>query len=839
MLPTDLNTIVSEVSGRFLVPGMAPETGAFPITIRGVCVNSKMALPHTLFIALRGRRTDGHHFVSEAFRNGAAAAVVSEAAAAMIEDLQRPLIAVPDPLRALQSLARWHRRQALGDVVAVTGSNGKTVVKDALAAILGRRSLFASPGSFNSQLGLPLAVLGVDNYRPLAILEVGVSQPGEMAVLEDIARPSYGILTNIGVAHLASFGSRMAIAREKITLFHHIPKQGWLLVPAGEPVVEEAIAEFACRVYRFGSSDQPLALVSLSLADDGRILELSTSSGGSQKVRVATRSQHIISDLHIAATAAHLLGATLDEIASALDGYAPPPTRMEFWSSTEGIRIINDAYSADPISVQAALSSAALATTRTGKLVFAFAGMRELGTEAVREHRQVGAHAAECGFSHVALVGNGNLVHTAAGYHAAKPDGNVVTVATPDDLNAYLRQTLQFGDTILFKGHRDSGMGRAAQMLAGSVAQRCLWVDMGAIMENVARFRRHCRGGTRILAMLKALAYGTEVVRLASWLSNLGISHIGVSSTDEGVQIRKAGVSQEIYVFLPFLDGIDDLLRYRLTPIIYSPEMAASFISAMAGSGHSLDVHLKVNTGMNRLGVEPDVAVAVADRIRKSGTLNLKGVCTHFAAADNPELDDFTRSQISVFDETVARLRNAGFNDLIVHAANTAATIRFPEAHYDMVRIGIGLYGIHSSPVTRKLLDLELAVGVTSRIVSIRDLPAGAYVGYNCNHMTERASRIGIVPFGYDDGIPRQLSGLGTALVEGHPAPILGRINMDQTMIDLTGLNGIEVGAEVLLYGTHNGRTLSPEDVSNCAGTIPHELLIRLGKRVHRIFIEP
>ena len=254
--------------------------------------------------------------------------------------------------------------------------------------------------------------------------------------------------------------------------------------------------------------------------------------------------------------------------------------------------------------------------------------------------------------------------------------------------------------------------------------------------------------------------------------------------------------------------------------------MATSFISAMAGSGHSLNVHLKVNTGMNRLGVEPNVAVAVANRIRESGTLRLKGVCTHFAAADNPELDDFTRGQISVFDETVVRLRNAGFDDLIIHAANTAATIRFPEAHYDMVRIGIGLYGIHSSPATRKLLDLELAVGVTSRVVSIRDLPAGAYVGYNCNHVTSRASRIGIVPFGYDDGLPCHLSDLGTVLVEGQPAPILGRINMDQTMIDLTDLDSVGIGAEVLLYGTHNGRTLSPEDVSDCAGTIPHELLI-------------
>lgn len=839
MLTNDLATIASVVSGR-LISGSMTQGTILPINIVGVCVHSKMALPNTLFVALRGTRGDGHTYLHDAFRNGAAAAMVSDAYfATMTDSLQHPLIVVPDPLRALQMLARWHRHLAIGDVIAITGSNGKTIVKDALKAILASRPVFASPGSFNSQLGLPLAVLGIDQRQPLAILEAGVSQPDEMAVLEDIARPCYGILTNIGMAHLASFGSREVIVREKLLLFRRIPEHGWVLVPTGDPVIESAILELSCRVHKVGSVEQGIAFNPSSSVEDGQLVELSTSSGASLKIRVATRSQHIIHDLHVAASAAYLLGVSLDEIASALDGYAPTPTRMEFCSSAEGIRIINDAHSADPISVQAALKSAALTRTRSGKLVFAFAGMRELGAESAREHRQVGVQAAECGFSDVILVGNGNLTHTEAGYRTAKPDGNLVSVATSDDLNAYLRQNLRHGDTILFKGHRDSGMARAAQMLTGSVAQRCLWVDMGAIMENIARFRRHCQGRSRIIAMLKALAYGTEVVRLASWMSNLGISHIGVSSIDEGAQIRKAGVSQEIYVFLPFGDRLDDLIRYRLTPIIYSPELAASFAAALAGTGQTLDVHLKVNTGMNRLGVEPNVAVAVAERIRASGVLRLVGVCTHFAAADNPDLDDFTRGQIAVFNETVARLKNAGFDDLIVHAANTAATIRFPEAHYDMVRVGIGLYGIHSSSATREALDLELAVGATSHIVNIRDLPANARIGYDCNHVTARASRIGIVPFGYDDGLPCHLSGIGTVLVEGQPAPILGRVNMDQTQVDLTDLDGIGVGAEVLLYGTHNGYTLRPEDVSYRAGTIPHELLVRLGPRVHRIFIEP
>lgn len=832
MIPTKLDRIAHEIGGEL-------RGGSPSLTVDRVCTDSRGSAPGALFIALQGQQADGHRFLADAFRNGATAALIAQARlGGLALQPEWPIIAVPDPLRGLQSLARWHRREYFQRVLAITGSNGKTIVKDALKALLAPRQLLASPGSYNSQLGLPLAVLSAERPEALAILEVGVSAPGEMNALETIAAPDYGILTNIGLAHFAAFGGREAIAQEKMKLFQHLPHDGWLLLPADEPVLSRLTQTIKAPIHKVGAENQALSLSPISLREDGQLLELSIPAQGSRSVTVKTRSPEIISDLHFAASAAHLLGASLSEIASALDGYAPTATRMEVWSSPQGIRVINDGYSSDPISVHAALRSATLGAPQGGRKIFAFAGMRELGANSVREHRQVGAQAAECGFSHLFLVGNGELESTAGGYKSVRPEGSIVQVTTANELKDRLLPLLRPGDTVLFKGPRNSGMVKAVHDLSGAIAQRCLWVNLAAIEGNIARFRRHI-GGAHIVAMLKARSYGTELGQLASWMSLLGIHHIGVSSANEGAAVRKTGADLDILVFLAEREDIDNLLRYRLTPVIYSAELVEGFSASLAGSNQLLDVHLKVDTGMHRLGVSPACALEVAQRIRSSGVMRLTGVCTHFASAEDPNSDDFTRRQIAAFNQVIAALEANGFADLQIHAANTAGAIRFPEAHYNMVRIGLGLYGIYPSEASRQIMDLELAVGLTSRIASIQEFAPGETLGYNRTFTAKRQTRVGIVPFGYDDGLPWRLSGVGEVLVEGRRAPIVGRISMDQMQVDVTDVPGGSVGAEVLLYGTHNGHALRPEEVADKAGTIAYELLTRVGERVHRIYVEP
>ncbi|HEU4415418.1 MAG TPA: alanine racemase [Candidatus Angelobacter sp.] len=833
MIPTKLDRIAHEIGGELRGPSSSP-------VIDRVCTDSRGASPGALFIALPGQQTDGHRFLADAFRNGASAALVSrDRLTAMAADPAWPLILAGNPLLGLQALARWQRREYFQRVLAITGSNGKTIVKDALKALLAGHRLLASPGSYNSQLGLPLAVLSAERAEPLAILEVGISAPGEMTSLEEIARPDCGILTNIGLAHFSAFGSREAIAKEKMKLFARIPKDGWLLLPGKEPILDSFVQSISCPIYRLTEKSPLLSLNPGSLSDDGQLLELDVPGQGSRSVRVKTRSPETISDLHFAAAAAHVLGAGLDEIASALDGYSPSSTRMELWSSPQGIRIINDGYSSDPISVHAALRSATMGASPSGRKMFAFAGMRELGANSSREHAQVGAQAAECGFSHLFLVGNGELETTAAGFRSARPQGMVEHVSSADELKDRLLPLLRPGDTVLFKGPRNAGMVKAVRDLSGAIAQRCQWVNLAAIEGNIARLRRHCGGSVHILAMLKAMAYGTDLVQLGSWMSRLGIHHIGVSSANEGVAVRKTGADQDIFVFLSEREDVDNLLRYRLTPVIYSAELVEAFAASLAGSARVLDVHLKVDTGMHRLGVAPKIALKLAQRIRSSGVMRLTGICTHFASAEDPGSDDFTRRQIATFNEVISALRADGFDSLNIHAANTAAAIRFPEAHYNMVRIGLGLYGVQPSEATRRALELELAVGVTSRITSIQEFEPGDTLGYNRTFTAKRKTRVGIVPFGYDDGLPWRLSGVGQVLVEGQTAPIVGRISMDQMQVDLTDAPGVNIGAEVLLYGTHSGHTLRPELVAEKAGTMPYELLTRLGERVHRIYIEP
>ncbi len=835
MIPVSIEQLAREAGGQL----RGASSGS--IMLDRIATDSRGASPGSLFVALHGQQADGHAFLADAFRNGASAALVSNSAITRVAlEPQWPLIVVPDPLRALHTVARWQRREYFGKVLAITGSNGKTIVKDALKTLLAGRKILASPGSYNSQLGLPLAVLSAEKPEDLAILEVGVSAPGEMSSLEQIAAPDYGILTNIGLAHFAAFGSREAIAKEKMSLFTHISRAGWVLLPQDEPAIAPMAQQLACAVHTVGAAVNSIgfSMTPVSLAEDGQILDLA-AAGTTRTVKVKTRSPEMISDLRYAASAAYLLGATLDDIAGSMEGYVPTSTRMELWSSPQGIRIMNDSYSADPISVQAALRSAMLAAPEAGRKIFAFAGMRELGSSSSREHRQVGAQAGECGFSHLYLVGNGDLKSTAEGFAAARPQGTVVQVQNPDELKQHLLPLLRPGDTVLFKGPRNAGMIRAVQDISGAIAQRCQWVNLAAIEGNIARFRRHCGGGTHILAMLKAMAYGTELAQLASWMSRLGVHHIGVSSANEGVAVRKNGADQEIYVFLAENEDVDNLLRYRLTPIIYSRALAGAFARSLQHRGVVLNVHLKIDTGMHRLGVSPEAALEVARLVRDSGVMRLTGVCTHFASADDPGSDNFTRQQIATFDAALAQLQAAGFDQLQVHAASTSAAARFPQARYNMVRIGLGLYGLYPSPAVQDALDLELAIGVTSRITSIQEYPAGSTLGYGRTFTASHPIKVGIVPFGYDDGLPWALAGKGCALVEGRRAPIVGRISMDQMQLDITDLPGVTVGAEVLLYGTHNGHTLRPEEVAEKAGTISHELLTRLGERVHRIYVEP
>jgi len=325
---------------------------------------------------------------------------------------------------------------------------------------------------------------------------------------------------------------------------------------------------------------------------------------------------------------------------------------------------------------------------------------------------------------------------------------------------------------------------------------------------------------------------------LASALRESGVDWIGVSAADEGASVRRAGVHLPILVLLMDRDEVDKAVRHRLTPVVYSLPFALALVDALRRMGASLDVHLEIETGMGRLGVAPEEALTVARLLRSSGVARLTGVMTHLASADDPAADADTRRQLAVFDAVVARIRAEGEEPLVVHAAATSGAVRFPEARYGMVRLGLGLYGIAPSAAVGEGLDLQLALAFVSRLVQVATLPRGQRVGYNGTYVIETDQRrVGIVAAGYNDGVPWSLSNRGEVLIQGRRAPIIGRVSMDSMAIDLSAAPEAAVGDEVVIFGAYEGQTLRPEEVAARAGTIPYDLLVHVdSRRVQRIF---
>jgi len=829
----DPRTLAGLVAGQ-----LHAEPAAGPI--RAVAIDSRRVQPGDAFFALGGRSRDGHDFAAAAIAAGAALVVVRRNWQAAVTqgaadqggmgELAR--LEVDDPLEALQQLAAWYRRQHIDRVVAITGSNGKTIVKGALTALLAQRyRVAASPGSWNSQVGVPLAVLSAPAGTELGVFEAGVSAPGEMAKIARILQPDFGVLVNVGLAHLGGFGSREVTAREKMILFRDLSPENWLIAPA-DPLLDSV--PLACRRLRAGHGEPRL----IGQTAHGSGLLLSLEIGGQRlRLPVRTRSAPLVEDLLIAMTAGLQLGVGVDELMAVLEDYSFGPTRMETWRTPDGITIVNDSASDDPISVQAALETVS-ASPDPGRRLFVFGGMGDLGSSEAREHALIGQLAAERGFSHLLLLPHPASEHTAAAWRASQPQAPVIELRDSDELRATVRTLAQPGDTVLLKGAARQGLASAACSIWESMAPRRFLVDLNAVRNNIARFRALCGPKVAILAVLKAWAYGTELARLALALQESGVDWIGVSAADEGAALRRAGVHRPVLVLLMDSDEIDKAVRWRLTPVVYSQACAQRLVASLRTMESSLDVHLEIDSGMGRVGVAPEDALGVARLLRASGVVRLSGVMTHLASADDPGADGYTQEQLSRFDAAVAAIRAESEEPLVVHAAATAGAVRFADARYDMVRLGLGLYGLHPSAAVAEAIELELAVAFLSRLVQVSTLRRGQRVGYNGTHVVEtEQQRIGIVAAGYNDGVPWSFSNRGEVMIQGQRLRVLGRVSMDSMAVDLSNLPEAGVGDEVLIFGAHEGQVLRPEEAAERAGTIAYDLLVNVdSRRVQRLF---
>ncbi len=823
------------VAGASLNGASAPEA-----TIRHLSTHSRRIKRGSAFFAMDGTRADGHRFAAEALENGAAVVVVREGAAEARHVQSGRAIEVDDPLKALQRLAAWWRGQLEGRVVAVVGSNGKTITKDALAHLLadGRR-VYASPGSYNSKLGVPLALLEAPRECDTAIFELAVTEPGEMAVLAQMVRPDHVVMTNLGSRWRANFADREQQALEMLGCCEELPVDGWLLLGDEDDELSRASRQFAIprRLVRGDELRLP-TFPRPRHVDEGLLVDVRFPDAEQTvaPLRVRTPSEEVLSDVELAMAAAWLLRVEVPSLLERADDYVPSATRMETWRSPSGVTLIRDVATPDPIALGAGVRAARRAAARSGRTVVVLADELELVDEStVRELAHVlGAEKVDAVYA----------LHGALPYAlqqaASAREGSGVPVhlfASIEQLREQLLEQLLAGDVALVQSPRTAALGELAAELIGAMAPTRLYLDLAAIEQNVSSFRRIVGPNVRVMAVIKALGYGTDSVEMASCLQDVGVDYLAVSNADEGVALRRAGVSAPILVMLGTPRDLEAMRIHKLTPVIYSEEMLEGVLALARDAERPLRVHVKVDTGMHRTGLAPERALQAIAQLQAEEQLQVEGIMTHLACADEPSEDEFTRSQLAAFERVIEEAKRLGVRDAIAHAAATAATIRFPESHFGMVRIGLGLHGVHPSAATAERVGLVPAFGLVSRIVEVLELKEGDRIGYGGTfRVPPGGARVGVVPAGYHDCVPRALSNVGHVIVAGVRCPILGHVSMDSMTVDLSGCEEARVGSDVLILGRYGDWLVAPEELAAKIGTIPYELMVRVGPRVQRIF---
>lgn len=827
---------VADMAGGELIQGQPDRV------LSEVVTDSRGTLPaDSLFVAIDGDHFDGHQFVGEATQRGAVAALISDADAVTCSD-DVALILVENTLEALQTLAmRWRQ---LFDIpfIGITGSNGKTIVKDMLGSILARAwTIHRSPGSYNSQVGVPLALLGIRPEHDAAIIEAGISRVGEMQRLERMIRPTHGILTNIGLAHAAGLQTLETTAREKLQLFSRL-EGGAFVFPQQDDTLDAfelpANAIGFCVECEADQAGIPLYIArSLSRRDGGFEFGLDAPAGEIEELQLNALGTHNVLNAAAACAMALELGLASDEIREGLAAFDLSPMRLEMHTTQSGVTLINDAYSSDPPSARAAIAALEQYAGRQRKVAI-LGDMLDLGGRSEKAHRELGTVVARGEVDAVVCYGErAKLIGESAAEAGMDPE-SIVYVDTMDSLHDWLDRNLRAGDFVLFKGSRTLRLERAAERLLESVAPARLVVDLDAIRQNYHAIRRHVGNGTGFIAVVKSFGYGNDSTRVSQTLVREGVDALAVAYADEGIPLRQRGLELPILVTNALASEADKLVKYRLTPFIYSTDVAKALRREAQRQERTVAVHVEIDTGMNRVGIRPEDAVEFVSELHDFPELEVQGLLTHFAAADDPDEDDFTREQIRRFDSVIDALAERGIEPDIIHAANTSAAWRWPSTRYGRVRVGLGLYGLSpSDAVEASSTRVRPALSFKTQVIHVHDVAPGETVGYNRTWRADEQRTLATIAIGYNDGFPRFMSNGGEVLIRGMRCPVVGSVCMDVSMVDITELANVQVGDEVVVFGRQDGESLTVDEIARRGDTINYEILCNISPRVRRIFV--
>lgn len=834
-----LQEITAATQGEWISAGQLPDLKQ--TFVQEISIDSRThPMPGTLFFALRGERHDGHHYVEDSYRQGTRFFVVEQKGLSKTGFQDLPLACfcvVKDSLVALQDLAAMHRRKFSYPVLAITGSNGKTQIKEWVSQLLSECfSLVRSPKSFNSQVGVPLSVFKMNDAVQLGIFEAGISLPGEMERLEKIIHPTIGLVANIGDAHQENFSSLEEKLREKLRLFEHAEV---IVYNTDQTFVAEQIrnnpALSDCVHFTWGEqAEANLRIIPCSIA--GKYdLQFQLPQGQTKTFSLQLNALDYASvqnSFHsLAAAYCVLLGRScvapkrfpeavfrvvLDQMAQLV----PVAMRLDLREGVNGCSLINDSYNSDVNSLKIALDF--LQGFRKGQArTVILSDILQSGMPEKELYQQLAQMLEQSKVERVIGVGPA-LIRYAEWFVNMKQ-----VFASTDELLLRLDRKIFNHEAILIKGSRSFKFEKISSFLEARTHLTTLEVNLSTLVDNLNYYKRKLKPGVGILVMVKANAYGHGLHEVSRLLNQHGVDYLGVAFADEGVSLREAGITTPIMVMNPEPGTFEQLLAYNLEPEIYSFDLLRKWNRALLREGIvDYPIHIKLDTGMHRLGFMQEDIPELIERLKQSPGVKPVSVFSHLAAADEPELENFTQQQFQIFE----RMSQAMLAEFPVkrHLLNSSGTDRYPDHQYEMVRLGLGFYGV--SAVTKE--KVKTACSLKSTLVQIKNIPAGECIGYACQWKALSPMQIGIVPLGYGDGLNRRLSnGVGQVYVAGHHAPIVGNISMDSCMIDLSGLQ-VKEGDEVEFFGRH----IAVETVAERLQTIPYEVWCNVAQRVKRVY---
>ena len=844
-----LTDLLAATSGVLRTSGHPADMAERSFT--GFCFDSRRARRGELFVALKTDRGDGHDFVNEALARGCTSALVDEARLPVIavEQHGAPIISVPDTFKALSDYAAYMVRKRQLPVVAVTGTVGKTSTREAIVAVLAKRyHVFRNQANFNGRLGVPIALGALEDEHQIIVLEMATDAPGEIHELTAIAPPQVGIVTRVSEKYLAYFGSLDRIAQEEVTLIEALP-------PTGLAILNH---------------------------DDTRVWAMRQHTHA-RVAGVAARTPRELSAA-IATEVGRHFGVPEDEITAALEHLPALAGRMNTLRGVNGSTLIDDTFSANPASMRAALE----ATLHHARTFLVLGDMDQLGDASIHLHREVGAFVAAHADGSTYLVTYGELArHIAdAALDAGMDPAHVCTTYIVRDAIDYIRQHAHAGDVVLVKGDTSARMERIVTALLADPADarllarqepgwesvrvakpaRPTWleVDLDAIAHNVRQIKQLVGEDVTLMAVLKADGYGHGAIKVARTALNNGAGYCGVASLNEATALRAANIDEPILVlgYTPAWHAREALMR-DVTVTLYDLDIARALSRAALELRRTAKVHIKVDSGMGRLGLLPDQAAAFIRAVAQLPGIQIEGVFTHFSCADSDPA--YTHVQLERFLGVIREIGDSGLGigdeglemrdpslaieSSIVnhqssiryfHAANSAATLTMPEARLNMVRVGLATYGLSPFapaplPPVAQALNLRPALAWKTTLAQVKQLPAGHPVSYGATYHCPTERLIAVIPVGYADGFRRGPANFGEVLVRGQRAPIVGRVCMDQTMIDVTDIPGARIGDEVVLIGHQGAQAITAEDVAARIGTINYEVVSAILPRVPRV----